>query len=246
MTAGKHSILLVEDDLNLGFLLSDFLETEGYKVKLCRDGESGLRAFERSDYDLCLLDVMMPKRDGFTLAEMIREKNEDAPIIFLTAKSLKEDKLKGFKIGCDDYITKPFDEQLLLCRINAVMKRAIGDNAIPSFDLGEFDDVQSFQIGSFHFDSSRQELILGDKVRRITEKENEVLRLLCLRQNQILKRDEALMAIYGEADYFLGRSFDVFITKLRRYLKPDPSICIENIFGVGFMLKVETAEVKAS
>lgn len=232
MNNAKQKILLVEDDFNLGLLLQEFLITSGFRVVLSRDGEDAWSIFEREKFNICLLDVMLPKTDGFTLAKRIRFKNKNVPILFLTAKTLKEDKLNGFQIGADDYITKPFDEDELLCRINVFLKR---NN---SFKIPE-NSPTSFQIGNSAYDYKRQEITIQGKINRITKKENEILRLLCLHKNQILRRDEALELVYGENDYFLGRSFDVFITKLRKILRKDPAISIENIFGVGFMLSDE-------
>jgi DNA-binding response OmpR family regulator len=226
-------ILLVEDDANMGFLLSEFLEGEGFEVKLCRDGVSGLAAFKRSRFDLCILDVMMPNMDGFTLARHLRKTNPTASILFLTARSLKDDKLKGFELGAEDYVTKPFDEEELLCRIRVLLRRQ------EAIQASESTLPERFSIGSYVFDYSRQELSHDEETWRITEKENEVLRLLCLHQNQILRRDDAVEKIYGKRDYFLGRSFDVFISKLRKLLQHDPRISIENVFKVGFILNVK-------
>jgi DNA-binding response OmpR family regulator len=226
-------ILLVEDDLSLGFLLSEYLEGAGFEVKLCRDGESGLAAFQRNRFDLCILDVMMPKMDGFTCAGHLRAHNTGVPLLFLTARSLRDDKLRGFGLGADDYVTKPFDEEELLCRIRALLRRrsepAAGQAPAPQ---------QQFAIGSYCFDCSRQELRRDSDTWRLTETETEVLRLLCLHQNQILRRDDAVEKIYGKRDYFLGRSFDVFISKLRKLLQHDERISIENVFRVGFILNV--------
>lgn len=218
-------ILLAEDDTNLGLLTRDFLELEGYEVKLCRDGESALHAYEQFLPDLCLLDVMMPKMDGFELAEKLQTFNQHLPIIFLTAKSLKEDKLQGFQLGADDYITKPFDEDELLARIQAVLKRSK-----PRAEV--------YQIGKIEFTPQTQTLKYqnGEK-KRMTARENEVLLVLAEAKNQLVRREDALMKIWGKNDYFHGRSFDVFITKLRKYLKPDPEVCIENLHGVGFILR---------
>lgn len=225
------NILLVEDDTSLGFLLSEYLESVGFQVKLCRDGMSGWQSFMRHHFDLCILDVMMPNMDGFSLAQKIRTKNTQLPFLFLTAKSLKADKLRGFELGADDYITKPFDEEELLCRLQVILRRhQIG--LIPE------DTPTVFQIGRYQFHYCRQELVFEQQIRRLTEKENEILRLLCLKQNQILRRDEAVEQIYGKRDYFLGRSFDVFISKLRKLLKHDPNISIDNVFRVGFILNV--------
>jgi len=221
-------ILIAEDDLSLGYLLSEFLEQEGYEVKLCNNGAKAWDAFQSQSYDLCLLDVMMPEMDGFSLAKKIKALSPNTPFLFLTAKSLKDDKLQGFSLGAEDYITKPFDEQVLLCRIQVALRRATPTDS----------QNQVFEIGNYHFDYQLQELSYQDQKQRLTEKENEVLRLLCLNKNQILKREEAVQQIYGKKDYFLGRSFDVFISKIRKKLKNDPNIEIENVFKVGFILKV--------
>jgi len=230
----NKNILLVEDDLNLGFLLMEFLEDEGYTVKLCRDGETGLQQVKLTSYDLCILDIMLPKMDGYDVARGIKRENKDIPFLFLSAKSLKEDRLKGYAIGAEDYLSKPFDEEELLCKIKVILRnQQRKDNAI--------EQPTQFNIGDYFFDYSRHELTYGEYTKRITVKENEVLRLLCLHQNQVLKRDEAVEQIYGKKDYFLGRSFDVFISRLRKLLKKDPRINIENVFKVGFILKVPTS-----
>lgn len=222
----KLRILLAEDDLNLGILLVDFLESEGFEVKLCKDGEVALKAFDSGSFDLCLLDVMMPKIDGFTVAKEIRKRNKTIPIIFITARSLKEDKLAGYDIGADDYITKPFDEEELLWKIKAIIRRAPGR---------ETNDIAPIQIGRYSFDYKNQSLSMNGAVKRITEKESEVLLYLCRNQNKVVRREDLLKDVWGENDYFLGRSLDVFITKIRKYLKEDPSLKIENVFGVGFI-----------
>ncbi len=229
---GTPHLLLVEDDENLGFLLSEYLQSEGYQTTLCKNGHSGLEAFQQSSYDLCILDVMMPEMDGFTLANKIRNLNDAVPFIFLTARSLKTDRLNGFAIGAEDYVTKPFDEEELLCRIKVCLRR--NDN--PSSNTGQ---PTQFTIGNYEFDYNLLELRYGEEAVRLTEKENEVLRLLCLHQNQVLRRDDAVEQIYGKKDYFLGRSFDVFVSRLRKMLKRDPRVVIENVFKVGFILKVE-------
>ncbi len=228
----KQHIFLVEDDGNLAFLLESFLMSEGFEVTLCKDGAEALHAFRLQAYDLCLLDVMLPQLDGFSLAEQIRHIDADIPLIFLTARSLKADRLKGFHLGADDYVLKPFDEDELLCRIQAILRRSQEqeeEELLP----------EVCYLGSTRFDFARQTLQVGDNCRRITPRENEVLRLLYQNKNRILRREDALQAIYGKNDYFLGRSFDVFITKIRRYLKDEPRVRIENVFGVGFMLVEE-------
>lgn len=227
----KPKVLIVEDDLHLGFLLMEYLESEDFSVKLCRDGNSGLQSFKKESFDCCILDVMLPETDGFHLARRIRKENAQVPFMFLTARALKEDKLHAFTIGAEDYITKPFDEEELLCRLKVILRR--------SASLHQQETLPTqFIIGQYKFDYCRQELSYQGLARRITEKENEILRLLCLHQNQILKRNEAVEKIYGRQDYFLGRSFDVFISRIRKLLKEDPCISIENVFKVGFILNV--------
>jgi DNA-binding response OmpR family regulator len=223
-------ILLAEDDLNLGILLMDYLESEGFDVKLCKDGELAIKAYLNDSFDLCLLDVMMPKMDGFNVAKEIREKDKKIPIIFITAKSLKEDKLKGYELGADDYISKPFDEEELLWKIKAVIRR------IPEAKNENHPPI--IPIGRYLFNFSNQSLILGDKTKRITEKESDILKYLYDHRNNLIKREEMLKDLWGENDYFLGRSLDVFITKIRKYLSDDPKISIENVFGVGFIFNV--------
>jgi DNA-binding response OmpR family regulator len=224
----KIKVLLAEDDTNLGNILQDYLELENFDVTLCRDGEEGLSQFRRQPFDVCIFDVMMPKKDGFTLARDIRTADKHVPILFLTAKSLKEDKVEGFEIGADDYITKPFNEEELLLRIKAILKR--------TSHAHEPHENYIFKIGQYTFDGQLQELTYKDDVRRLTSKENDILRMLLMRKDSILKREEALIEIWGKNDYFLGRSFDVFITKLRKYFKDDNHVRIENIHGVGFMI----------
>ena len=230
MPKEKFKILLAEDDLNLGVLLVDYLETESFDVKLCKDGEFALKTFHNNQFDLCLLDVMMPKLDGFSLAKEIRIKDKKMPIIFITAKSLKEDKLKGYGLGADDYITKPFDEEELLWKIKAVIRR------IP--EGGNESATEIVSVGKYTFDFSNQSLTISGKTKRITEKESEILRYLSQHRNVVIKREEMLKQLWGENDYFLGRSLDVFITKIRKYLKEDLDLSIENVFGVGFIFNV--------
>jgi two-component system OmpR family response regulator len=229
MSEAKLKILLAEDDLNLGILLVDYLEAEGFEVKLCKDGEVALRAFRNNHFDLCLLDVMMPVMDGFSLAKAIRIKDKKIPVIFITAKSLKDDKLKGYGLGADDYITKPFDEEELLWKIKAVIRRISGSRE---------DIVEPVSIGKYTFNFSNQSLTIDDKTKRITEKESYILHYLSDHRNHVVKREQLLKDLWGENDYFFGRSLDVFITKIRKYLKEDESISIENVFGVGFIFNV--------
>jgi len=221
------NILLVEDDQNLGHVLNEFLILEGFSVTLKRDGVEGFEGFMKSEYDLCLLDCMLPKLDGFSLARKIRKVNQEIPIIFLTAKSLKEDKLKGFDLGGDDYITKPFDEDELVRRINAVLKRTLGNTEPP---------IITFRIGRFEYDHTNLCLQKDGDLTRITQKEGEVLYMLLQNKNNVLKREDILVRVWGENDYFMGRSLDVFISKLRKHLKADENIKIENVHGVGFIL----------
>jgi DNA-binding response OmpR family regulator len=227
MPKERLKILLAEDDLNLGVLLVDYLDGEGFDVKLCKDGELALKAFHGNSFDLCLLDVMMPKIDGFSLAETIRLKDKKVPVIFITAKSLREDKLKGYGLGADDYITKPFDEEELLWKIKAVIRR------IP--ENGRAKDNTVILIGKYTFEPNNQSLTLSGKTKRITEKESDILSYLWEHRNKVVKREEMLKELWGENDYFFGRSLDVFITKIRKYLKEDPTLSIENVFGVGFI-----------
>jgi DNA-binding response OmpR family regulator len=230
MSKERLKILLAEDDLNLGVLLVDYLETEGFDVKLCKDGDLALKAFIGNTFDLCLLDVMMPKLDGFSLAKGIRTKDKKIPIIFITARSLKEDKLKGYGLDADDYITKPFDEEELLWKIKAVIRRIPANKADIRVDL--------ISIGNYVFDFSNQSLSIHGKTKRITEKESDILRYLSDQRNIVIKREVMLKELWGENDYFFGRSLDVFITKMRKYLKEDPDLSIENVFRVGFIFNV--------
>lgn len=223
-------ILLAEDDLNLGILLMDYLESENFDVKLCKDGAKALKSFQEHNYDLCLLDVMMPQLDGFSLAKEIRKKDPNIPIVFITAKSLKVDKLKGYQLGADDYITKPFDEEELLWKIKALIRRIPPNNSEPQTAI--------ITIGNYQFNPQNQSLMLNGKTKRMTEKESNILEYLCLHKNNLIKREDMLVALWGENDYFLGRSLDVFITKIRKYLKEDSTINIENVFGVGFIFNV--------
>jgi len=227
-TNNQTKILLVEDDTNLGFLLVDFLESNGFAVKLYRDGESGWRGFNMERFDFCILDVMLPKLDGFSLAERIRSQNKNVPMIILTAKSMKEDKLHGFHLGIDDYITKPFDEEELLCRIRAILMRASRGASI--------DKETKYLIGNYSFDYPNQLLVHPNETRRLTTTETEVLKVLCCSKNQIIKREDVLTAVWGTNDYFTGRSLDVFITKLRKYIKDDERLRIDSIPKVGFVL----------
>src|SRR4030042_829541 len=228
----KGTILLVEDDKNLGFVITDFLGISGYKVQHAEDGVAGLETFRNGKFDLCILDIMMPFKDGFTLAEEIRQIDKNVPIIFLTAKTMKEDKTRGLKLGADDYITKPFSTEELSLRIEAIIRRT--RQSLIATDQGII-----FQIGKYTFNYSNQVLIGFGQERRLTKKEAEVLRLLCINKNKILRREIALKMIWGEDDYFMGRSMDVYITKLRKFLENDPSVNITNIHRTGFMLETK-------
>ncbi len=230
----NKQILLVEDDLNLGLLIMDFLASEGFGVVWKREALGALQQLRRQPFDICLLDVMMPGMDGFSLAKNIREQHPELPFLFLTARLLREDKLKGYALGAEDYITKPFDEEELLCKVKVALRRRA--------QTGTAVERTVYRIGRYQFDSSRQELSLGATVNRLTEKENDVLVQLCEHRNRILRREEAVARIYGKYDYFLGRSFDVFISKLRKLLKEDPQVSIENVFKVGFILNTGTTE----
>ena len=226
-------ILLVEDDPNLGLLLQDYLQLKGkFDVVLCTDGDEGLRAFTKQSYDLLILDVMMPKKDGFTLGKEIRKINSHVPIIFATAKAMIEDKTQAFNLGGDDYITKPFRIEELLLRINALLKRTEGSEK-------KAEEIQAhFKIGKYDFDYSTQVISIGDAQQKLSTKEAELLRLLCLHKNEVLTREEALLHIWHDDNYFNGRSMDVFLSKIRKYLKDDPSVEIVNVHGRGYKLLI--------
>jgi DNA-binding response OmpR family regulator len=229
----KQRILLCEDEESLGMLLREYLQAKGYDAELYLDGEAGYRAFTKGHYDMCLFDVMMPKMDGFTLAKEIRLVNQEIPIIFLTAKSLNEDILEGFKIGADDYITKPFSMEVLVVRIETVLRRVCGkknkENVL-------------YKIGRFQFDTQKQLLTIDDQQTKLTTKESELLSLLCAHRNEILQRDYALKTVWSDDNYFNARSMDVYITKLRKHLKADENIEIINIHGKGYKLIAPEAE----
>lgn len=221
-------ILIVEDDPNAGLLLQNFLSSEGFDIKLCINAKSGLQSFLSDEYCVCILDCSLPDYDGFSLAKEIRLSNQQVPIIFLTARSLLDDKIRGFQSGADDYVTKPFEPFELLYKIKAILRRSQNQSTINKESL--------FQIGSYQFDFKNQTLTQGDCVKRITAKESEILKLLCLKKNQIARKNDILVALWGESDYFKGRSLDVFIAKLRKYFASDPSVKIENVHSVGFIL----------
>ena len=235
----QSAVLLVEDDPNLGYVLQEYLQMKHYTVTLCEDGEAGWKEFLRGAYDLCVLDVMMPKKDGFTLAKDIREKDAIVPIIFLTAKGMKEDKIEGVRAGADDYVTKPFSAEELLCRIEAVLRRT-KPNMIRN------GAKKKFVIGKFTFDYPQRLLSDGKDKQFLTGKEADLLRMLCENLNEVMRRDIALKQIWGDDSYFNGRSMDVFITKLRKYMKSDPIVEIVNVHGTGYKLTVaETDDVES-
>ena len=233
----KQRILLCEDEESLGMLLREYLQAKGYDAELYLDGEAGYKAFVKGHFDMCLLDVMMPKMDGFSLAREIRILNQEVPIIFLTAKNLKDDILEGFKLGADDYLTKPFSMDELVYRMEAIMRRVRGKNQ----------KVQTvYEIGKFTFDTQRQILSIGDKQTKLTTKESELLALLCAHSNEVLERELALKTIWIDDNYFNARSMDVYITKLRKHLRADDRIEINNVHGKGYRLIVpEEEEEKA-
>ena len=225
----KTKILLAEDDENLGVLLREYLKAKSFDVDLYPDGEKAFKGYKTNPYDLCILDIMMPVKDGLSLAKEIRIINSTIPIIFLTAKSMKEDVFEGFKIGADDYITKPFNMDELLYRIEAIMRRIKKNDT----------DNEIFKLGNYIFDSHKQILIYGNEEQRLTTKESELLKLLSLNINKVLERNFALRSIWIDDTYFNARSMDVYITKLRKYLKKDPSIQIINVHGKGFKLIID-------
>lgn len=220
-------ILLTEDDPNLGFVIKDNLEQRGYQVTLCSNGEEGLNLFNQKHFDLCILDVMMPKKDGFSLAKDIRKVNKEIPVLFLSAKSETEDKIQGFEAGCDDYLTKPFSTEELIYRVKALLKRV-------NVEFDETRGGSQFKIGKYHFDFDNYSLTLGDEVRKLTKKEAEILNMFCKHRNQVLPRELVLNAVWGQDDYFVGRSLDVFVTKLRKYLADDETVVVSNVHGIGF------------
>ncbi len=226
----KVKLLLAEDDINLGTILREYLTVKGFEVEHAYNGEEGFELFRMKKFDICILDVMMPKLDGFTLAKQIRKSDPNIPIIFLTAKTLAQDKIEGFKLGADDYITKPFNAEELLFRINAILKRTK-----PSAN-GNGDTPPLFMLGKYSFDYNKRILSGGEKEQKLTTKEAELLRLLCVNANKSLERTFALKTIWNDDNYFTARSMDVYIAKLRSYLKEDESIQIVNLHGSGFKL----------
>lgn len=225
----KPKILLVEDDPSLGFVVKDNLSLKGYDVTLCKDGEEGEQTFARHPFNLCVLDVMLPKKDGFALARSIRAKDLEIPIIFLTAKAMTDDKLEGFGTGADDYMTKPFSLEELYCRIEVFLKRS---------STSQKGSSAALPIGQYEFDTANFTLKHKNDERVLTSREAEILKQLYTHRDRVLKREEILLAVWGNDDYFLGRSLDVFISKIRKYLKDDPNVQITNFHGVGFKLEI--------
>lgn len=224
----KIKILLAEDDENLGVLLKEYLEAKDYETDLMTDGDKALKSFQKNLYDICILDVMMPIKDGYTVAKEIRSVNKEIPIVFLTAKSLKDDVLHGFKLGADDYITKPFSMEELLFRIEAILRRTRADSKLSGQTV--------YNLGKYTFDFQKQALASDDNTYKLTTKESELLKLLCDNANDVLERNYALKSIWEDDSYFNARSMDVYITKLRKYLKDEPSVEILNVHGRGFKL----------
>ena len=223
-------ILLVEDDQSFGAVLKDYLMMNDYDVTLAVDGQLGLKAFMEDEYDLCIFDVMMPKKDGFSLAEDVKKINKNMPIIFLTARNMKEDILKGYQLGADDYITKPFDTELLLYKIKAILQRSV---------VLEEEEQEHFEISNIIFDSVLRQLRVNDKEYKLSPKENELLKMLCLHRTDFMPRDLALRKIWKKENYFTARSMDVYIAKLRKILKDDDGLEIINVHGEGFRLLIK-------
>jgi DNA-binding response OmpR family regulator len=236
MLYDNKKILLVEDDPSLGFVIKDNLSLKGYDVTLCKDGEEGERSFLSQSFNLCILDIMLPKKDGFSLARSIRKIDASVPILFLSAKSMVEDKLEGFGAGADDFITKPFSLEELLCRIEVFLRRS------PSMNQS---NEKIVFFGNYKFDFSNLTLKNNTSEKTLTQKEAEVLKLLYYNRERVLKREEILKHVWGDDDYFMGRSMDVFISKLRKYLKEDPSVQIVNYHGIGFKLEAQRSTYKA-
>lgn len=233
METENKKILLVEDDPNFGAILKDYLMLNDFEVVLAKNGMEGFEKFKKDTYDLCILDVMMPYKDGYTLAKEIREKNKEVPLIFLTAKTMKEDVLKGYKVGADDYLNKPFDSEVLLMKIKAIMQRKQSENKTDNLKF-------EFQIGKFHLNSKLRFLTyLNDEPIKLSPKENELLKMLALHENDLMPRELALTKIWRDDNYFTSRSMDVYIAKLRKYLKSDEDVEILNIHGEGFRLVIK-------
>ncbi len=225
MASSKGKVFLAEDDMSLGFTIKDNLEDEGYEVTHCTDGQSAIDRFNKDEFDICLLDVMMPIKDGLAVAKKIRQQSDVIPILFLTSKSMEEDKVKGFLTGADDYITKPFSMQELVMRMNVFMRRTKKMHS---------ESNEEYRIGTLRFSYTDLKLFTPEGSFSLTQREADLLRFLCQHPNKVLKREEVLMNVWGKDDYFLGRSMDVFMTKLRKYFKEDPAINLETIHGLGF------------
>lgn len=227
--ATKAKVLLAEDDASLGFIMKDALEEEGYEVVHCADGQSALDRFNKNEFDICLLDVMMPNKDGFAVAKKIRQQSDLVPILFITARSMEEDKIKGFQTGADDYITKPFNMAELVLRLEVFLRRTKKMHS---------EQVHEFRLGKLKFSYTDLKIASDAGISSMTQKEADLLKFLCEHPNKVLKREEVLLNVWGKDDYFLGRSMDVFITKLRKHFKADPDVVLETIHGVGFRFNV--------
>ncbi len=228
----KKKVFMVEDDQNFGTVMKSYLEINGFEVTWIKDGINALKTFIAGHFDICILDVMLPNVDGFTIAREIKSKEEEIPLIFLTAKTLKEDVLQGFGIGADDYVTKPFDSEILIAKINAILNRRVNkeDEQTPSL----------FNLGRIEFDYELRTLKSPDIVNQLSPKEADLLKMLCMDINKVMPREKALKTIWGENNYFTTRSMDVYITKLRKYLKEEPTLEIVNIHGSGYLLRYKT------
>lgn len=227
----KQHIFLVEDDLSFGAVLKSYLELNDYQVTWVDDGKFAMDKFRNGEYQICILDVMLPNVDGFTIGAEIRKVNKEIPMVFLTAKTLKEDILKGYNVGADDYITKPFDTEVLLCKVQAIIKRQ---------STQPLSNEVLFEVGSYTFDSKLRTIVRGKSRQKLSPKEADLLKLLCQNKNELLSRETALRKIWGDDGYFTARSMDVFITKLRKYLADDSNIEIKNIHGSGFLLEIKS------
>jgi two-component system OmpR family response regulator len=235
MKSDKTRILLVEDDPNFGVVMRDYLVMNGYEVVLCQDGNKGYTRFINEKFDLCILDVMMPEKDGFVLGKEIRRHDPNVPMVFLTARAMKEDVIKGFTTGADDYVTKPFDPEILLHRLKAVLLRNNRENNTTS-------EQSEYEIGNYLFNFTHRTLTLGDHEQRLSPREAELLKMLCSHINEVVPREKVLKKIWGDNNYFTGRSMDVFITRIRKYLKDDPAVELLNVHGSGF--RIVTAKDK--
>ena len=229
----KTKVLLAEDDIQLGFVIKDNLEEAGYEIVLCRDGQTAIDKFDKKEFDICLLDIMMPQKDGFMVAKKIRQQSDIVPVLFLTAKSMEEDKLKGFQTGADDYITKPFSMKELLLRMEVFLRRTRKMHS---------ENNEEYNIGNLRFSFTSLKLQTTTDSFSLTQREADLLKFLCEHPNKILKREEVLTHVWGKDDYFLGRSMDVFMAKLRKHFKADPRIVLETIHGIGFRLNTTNAD----